>query len=46
MSAMTGRQEYALAHPLNAVGGGLGPYRMQKPHRSGLLLVTILAVDR
>jgi hypothetical protein len=44
---MNPRQAYALAHPLNDPNSDdIAPYRQQRSHRTGLLLVTILAVDR
>lgn len=43
---MNERQRYALMHPLNNVGDDITPYRSQRRHATGLLLVAILAVDR
>lgn len=44
---MNPRQAYALTHPLNdPTRDDAGPYRQQRRHRTGLLLVSILAVDR
>lgn len=43
---MNERQRYALTHPLNRVGDDTAPYRSQRKHATGLLLVSILAVDR
>jgi hypothetical protein len=44
---VTARQEYALAHPLNrATGFDIAPYRATRNHATGLLIMTILAVDR
>lgn len=40
------RQRYALTHPLNNPDGDLAPYRATRRHKTGLLLVAILAVDR
>ena len=43
----TGRQQYALAHPLNqASGADVAPYRAVRTHATGMLIMTILAVDR
>lgn len=45
----SGRQGYALAHPLNevlVVAGALEPYTATRRHATGLLIMTILAVDR
>lgn len=41
-----GRQAYALAHPLNRADGDISPYRSVRKHATGLLIMTILAVDR
>ena len=44
---MTPRQAYALACPLNRAGGiDLTPYRSTRKHATGLLIMTVLAVDR
>lgn len=46
---MNPRQAYALAHPLARADSGpaaLAPYRAERRHATGLLLRTILAVDR
>lgn len=46
---MNPRQEYALTHPLGAAGGdpaALNQYRAVRKHATGLLLMSILAVDR
>lgn len=43
---MNPRQTYALTHPLNRGSDDIAPYRQQRRHATGLLLVTILAVDR
>lgn len=45
---MTPRQAYALAHPLSRADGSddITPYRAQRRHATGMLIVTILAVDR
>lgn len=40
------RQAYALAHPLNRADGDISPYRSTRKHATGLLIMTILAVDR
>jgi hypothetical protein len=40
------RQGYALTHPLNDPDGDLDPYRVMRRHATGLLLMSILAVDR
>ena len=45
MTAAT-RQAYALAHPLNRADGDIAPYRTARVHATGLLIMTILAVDR
>jgi hypothetical protein len=45
----TSRQGYALAHPLNealVAAGALEPYQAVRKHATGLLILTILAVDR
>jgi hypothetical protein len=44
--AVTSRQGYALAHPLNRADGDIAPYRAVRTHATGLLIMTILAVDR
>ena len=45
MSAV--RQSYALAHPLNRVrDADIAPYRAVRTHATGMLIMTILAVDR
>lgn len=41
-----GRQRFALAHPLNSAAGDISPYRQVRKHATGLLIMTILAVDR
>lgn len=46
---MDKRQTYALAHPLGRASGDprdLLALRAERRHATGLLLVTILAVDR
>lgn len=43
---MNDRQAYALAHPLNRADGDVAPYRATRKHATGLLIMTILAVDR
>ncbi len=43
---MTPRQEFALAHPLTRAEGDTAPYRATRKHPAGLLIMTILAVDR
>jgi hypothetical protein len=45
----TARQQLALSHPLNEaliLAGALGPYTATREHATGLLIMTILAVDR
>lgn len=47
--AASSRQGYALAHPLNEAliaAGALEPYQATRKHATGLLIMTILAVDR
>lgn len=46
---MNPRQQYALDHPLTRADGPIGdldPYRATRRHATGLLMMTILAVDR
>lgn len=43
---MNKRQRHALLYPLNAAGADLAPYRKRKQHPTGLLIQSILAVDR
>lgn len=44
---MNSRQSYALAHPLNdPADDDIGRYRAVRRHATGMLLVSILAVDR
>lgn len=46
---MNRRQSYALAHPLERADGdprGMRAYTADRKHATGLLLRTILAVDR
>lgn len=40
------RQAYALANPLNRADGDIAPYRAVRTHATGMLIMTILAVDR
>jgi hypothetical protein len=40
------RQAYALARPLSNSGDDSAPYTATRRHKTGLLLVSILAVDR
>ena len=40
------RQAYALAHPMNRADGDIMPYRAVRKHATGMLIMTILAVDR
>lgn len=46
MSGQGARQAYALAHPLNEATQSVLPYRATRQHRTGVLLMTVLAVDR
>lgn len=43
---MTPRQALALARPVNRACGDIAPYRATRNHATGLLIMTILAVDR
>lgn len=46
---MNDRRQYALTHPLSRAvldSAALGPYTGQRKHATGLLIMTILAVDR
>jgi hypothetical protein len=43
---VTPRQAFALANPLNRAGGDVAPYRAARVHAAGLLIMTIMAVDR
>lgn len=43
---MTPRQAYALTNPLNRADGDVARYRATRQHATGLLIMTILAVDR
>lgn len=43
---MDRRQRYALTRPLDRADGSLAEYRRTRTHGSGLLITTILAVDR
>jgi hypothetical protein len=40
------RQAYALANPLNRTDADIDPYRSVRKHATGMLIMTILAVDR
>lgn len=40
------RRAYALANPLNRSDADLAPYRRVRKHATGMLIMTILAVDR
>lgn len=40
------RCAFALAHPLNRADGDVAPYRATRTHANGLLIMTVLAVDR
>ena len=42
----TARQAFAIANPLNRADGDITPYRAARKHGTGLLIMTILAVDR
>jgi hypothetical protein len=43
----TPRQAFALAHPLNRTADGdITPFRAERVHATGLLIMTVLAVDR
>jgi hypothetical protein len=44
--SITQRQAYALAHPLNKPEGDAEAYTATRRHATGLLLTSILAVDR
>jgi len=46
VTAAGGRQRYALARPLDNTGADIAPYRATRKHATGLLIMTILAVDR
>ncbi len=46
MSGQHPRQAYALANPLNRTDGDIAPYRAVRAHATGMLIMTILAVDR
>lgn len=46
MTDRASRQAYALAHPLNRADGDTVQYRSVRQHATGLLIMTILAVDR
>jgi hypothetical protein len=46
---VTPRQAFALANPLNSAriaGSDITPYRAERQHATGLLIMTVLAVDR
>jgi len=43
---MSDRCAFALAHPLNQADGDTTPYKHVRKHAAGLLILTILAVDR
>jgi hypothetical protein len=44
---MNQRQQFAFEHPLNdATLCDTGPYQQTRRHATGLLLLTILAIDR
>lgn len=40
------RQQLAITCPLTRADGDIAPYRQVRKHPTGLLLMTILAVDR
>ena len=42
----TDRQTFAIANPLNRADGDTTRYRAVRKHATGLLIMTILAVDR
>lgn len=46
MPPESGRQAFALAHPLNRADVDIDPYRSVRKHATGMLIMTILAVDR
>ena len=46
MSSLRARQAYALANPLNVATGDLTAYRATRRHATGLIMMSILAVDR
>ena len=43
---MTPRQAFALASPFNSASGDTTTHRAVRQHATGLLIMTILAVDR
>ncbi len=43
---LSARQALAIATPLNRADGDITPYRAVRKHATGLLIMTILAVDR
>jgi hypothetical protein len=44
--SVTERQRLALSQPLSRADGDISPYRQVRRHATGLLIMTILAVDR
>lgn len=40
------RARYAITHPMNRADGDITPYRATRIHATGLLIMTVLAVDR
>jgi len=40
------RQQFALTHPLSEACGDTSAYKAIRQHATGLLIMTILAVDR
>lgn len=46
MSGLNERQKLAISCPLNSVDDDISPYRQVRRHATGLLIMTILAVDR
>lgn len=46
MTAMTPRQQRAISCPLNRADADIRPYQQVRKHATGLLIMTILAVDR
>ena len=46
MAAAAERQALALAMPLDRATADIRPYRATRKHATGLLIMTILAVDR
>lgn len=43
---MNGRQAHALRHPLNEATGIRRDLQRRRPHPTGIIIATILAVDR